>query len=256
MPDGSRGSDWSLCRPIFTFPEGRRCTGTEASGLRAHLRSSAPKFDLQRTFNDLPGAGWHPKSFKGTKGNSYCGAKVGLFTRATRTLGSFVALWPTGLPWRSCGDASEPGVAFEEKLECVNGFGSTVGLRAGMCPKIYGLPKASFGREHCHRGNPKHLMKVDEWVALKSAVEIRSQRSSLETSQTFSPMYVGKRTSFQVQINSKPKPKPRKNSISMAALAVDLVPAGLAPSGTGTRRWRVQSVANRYELTTPEFGWR
>jgi hypothetical protein len=54
------------------------------SGRRdSNPRPSAPKFDLQRIFNDLPGAGWHPKSFKGTKRNSYCGAKVGLFTPPT-----------------------------------------------------------------------------------------------------------------------------------------------------------------------------
>jgi hypothetical protein len=48
---------------------------------------SAPKFDLQRTFNNLPGAGWHRKPFKGTTWNSYCGAKVGLFAPGSERRG-------------------------------------------------------------------------------------------------------------------------------------------------------------------------
>jgi hypothetical protein len=35
------------------------------------------KFDLQRTSNDLTGAGWHSKSPRRTMRNSYCGANVG-----------------------------------------------------------------------------------------------------------------------------------------------------------------------------------
>jgi hypothetical protein len=41
--------------------------------LSMEINTSAPKFDLQRTFNNLTGAGWHRKPFKGMTGNSIVG---------------------------------------------------------------------------------------------------------------------------------------------------------------------------------------
>lgn len=63
-------------------------------------RPSAPKFDLQRTINNLTGAGWHRKSRKRAVRNTWCGAKVGLrktpgISHSTRWFSSRAPLEPT-----------------------------------------------------------------------------------------------------------------------------------------------------------------